>query len=180
MGLGNRTGSAGRPTSVLIRPARIAAALLLAACGGQSGVTSGSSTTTLDLTPTTVPTGQLAGLSIELILDQAVLAPGGETSASLHVQNDTDAPIEQLGCTLANTRFGVVPADQPDAPLHGRSMTDCSGEPFVMDPGFDETWAGHSFNAVDVDGDGLPPGDYLAVIEADDGNVVVRAALTVA
>ena len=48
-----------------------------------------------------------------------------------------------------------------------------------MEPGYEETWGGHTFGAVDAEGEPRPPGDYLAVIDADEGTIVLRAALTV-
>lgn len=155
--------------SPISKLAACAVAVLLTACGDEQVATSTSASPTENARPAiTVPSGRLQGLSITLELEADQVRSGEEVEAWYVVQNKTDEVISDLGCTLANIQFGLVPALDPDAELWGRQMTDCSGDPFPMEPGFDDRWSAASFPASDGTGKPLAPGHYLATIQAGD------------
>ena len=141
------------------------------------------------LPPTTPPSsspppssgvaGSLSELDLRLELDDTTLAPGASTQIYLSVENDTDHTIVDPACVLASYEFGLVPADQPDGPLFGRSVADCAAGGFPMLPGHRERHTAAVIEARAPEGGPLPPGDYLAVLRHRDGIPQVSAPLTV-
>jgi hypothetical protein len=138
--------------------------------------TEGTATTPPPLPPTAPPPpsaavdGPLSELELRLELDDTTLAAGESTQSYLSIENDTDRTIVDPGCVLASYEFGIVPADQPDGPLLGRSVADCAPGGFPMLPGHVERSTAAVIEARAPGGGPLPPGDYLAVLRHGDGS----------
>jgi hypothetical protein len=77
-----------------------------------------------------------------------------------------DRTVVDPSCVISEGRYALVPADDLDAELWVRPMTDCSG-PHAMPPGFRGESRGPDFPAHTKFGEPLPPGEYLAVLEIE-------------
>jgi hypothetical protein len=77
-----------------------------------------------------------------------------------------DRTVVDPTCVISEGRYALVPADDLDAELWVRPMTDCSG-PHAMPPGFREESRGPDFPAHTRFAEPLPPGEYLAVLEIE-------------
>ena len=77
-------------------------------------------------------------------------------------------------CALVSIDFGLVPADQPDAPVNGSVEVECEPGGAAIAPGAAlRTDASASFSA-------LEPGSYLAIVRHhDDGIAPLIVPVTV-
>lgn len=80
--------------------------------------------------------------------------------------NDSRHTVVDPSRDIAEGRYALVPADDPDAELWLRPLTDCGG-PHSMPPGFREESDGREFPAHTKSGEPLAPGEYLAVLEIE-------------
>jgi hypothetical protein len=156
--------------------------LVLAACGG-SDSSAESEPAGAPAAPESVTTspedgGKIDGLTLRLVLDRNVLGPNDQTGATLLVQNDTDKPIVDPGCFVGAGEFGIVPADDPNADLEYSIVVDCAG-PYTFKPGFGDKYESYTFRAATIEGEALPPGDYLASLQLQGYSKRVSAPTTV-
>ena len=112
------------------------------------------------------PPGRFDALSFSLRLDSRHLTSGSTVRGRLLVANDSRHTVVDPSCDIAEGRYALVPADEPDAELWLRPLTDCGG-PHPMAPGFREESDGREFPAHTKFGEPLPPGEYLAVLEIE-------------
>lgn len=117
----------------------------------------------MDVEDTTRPPGRFDALSISIRLDSRHVASGNTVRGRLVVVNDSGHSVVDPSCHIAEGRYALVPADEPDAELWLRPLTDCGG-PQSMPPGFREE-SDRDFPARTKFGEPLPPGEYLAVLE---------------
>jgi len=110
--------------------------------------------------------GRFDALSISIRLDSRHISSGRTLGGRLVVVNDSRRTVVDPSCVIAEGRYALVPADDPDAELWVRPMTDCAG-PHPMPPGFREESRGPDFPAHTKFGEPLPPGEYLAVLEIE-------------
>ena len=92
----------------------------------------GPRTTTSDAHRSTDRYDDLTGLQFSLELDATTVTAGDTISGTLVVKNTTDHQIGLTECTRAETRFGLVPEDQQEAPLPKRSFLDCTGTAVIQ------------------------------------------------
>lgn len=89
---------------------------------------------------------------------------GDSLQSELGVVNGSKATVIESGCVIGAARYGLIPLDQPDSELPFGATVDCSGD-LDMEPGFSEARTGPEFRATTPQGDPLPPGQYLAVMD---------------
>jgi hypothetical protein len=109
---------------------------------------------------------ELEYLDLDLELESDEVRTGGQIGALLNVHNDSEQTIVDPACHLGAWRYGLVPADRPEAKVSQMIVINC-GEPLEMPPGYKETRYGNTFTATSPSGKPLPPGEYLAVIEIE-------------
>lgn len=81
----------------------------------------------------------------------------------IRVENHSGDTFTDPGCRVAsNYSFGVVRATEPDAIVNGMVITRCGVKRDLPD-GFSDVFRGPTFRLR-----GLPPGEYLAVIDYGD------------
>lgn len=147
----------------------VATASLLALVSCDAASVQGSPPAQATPSPSTPPaTSQqpLDGLSIELHLESGSVEPGGVVASLLDVENSSGRTVVDRSCWLAAGRFGVVPADEPDAELWQAVVVDCGG-PRRLENGFIDRLSGPDFQASDMYGEPLPPGNYVAALEIE-------------
>jgi hypothetical protein len=144
-----------------------ASLLALVSCDAASG--QGGPSAQATASPSTAATASkqpLDGLSIELHLTSESVEAGRVVASQLDVENNSGRTIVDRSCWLAAGRFGVVPADEPDAELWQAVVVDCAG-PRMLADGFTDRFSGPDFQASDMYGEPLPPGDYVAALEIE-------------
>ena len=144
-----------------------ASLLTLVSCDAASDQSSRPAQATAS--PSTAPTASkqpLDGLSIELRLASESVAAGRVVASFLDVANNSGRTVVDQSCWLAAGRFGVVPADEPDAELWQAIVVDCGG-PRRLEDGFVDRFSGPDFQATDMHGEPLPPGGYVAALEIE-------------
>lgn len=122
-------------------------------------------TTTLVPDPSE-PTGPLSDLDLRLELDDTTLVSGGSTQGRIVVENNTERTIVDPSCQLVSMSFGLVPASEPSAPMQGGWTVEADCEPggFQMPSGFAARWDLADRVTARDGGEGLEPGEYLAVV----------------
>lgn len=115
---------------------------------------------------TSRPPGRFDALSISIRLGSRQVSSGSTLRVRLVVVNGSRRTVVDPSCDIAEGRYALVPADEPDAELWVRPLTDCGG-PHSMPPGFREESDGPDFPARTKFGEPLPPGEYLAVLEIE-------------
>lgn len=107
----------------------------------------------------------LGGLTVELIVP-ATVRSGSKIRTAVRAVNESGHPVIDPRCVLGNSRSALVPVEEPDAELWGRTMTQCADQ-HTYEPGASEEFGGPSFPATDMFGSPLPVGEYLASWEVD-------------
>jgi hypothetical protein len=115
--------------------------------------------------PSSTP-NRLDGLTLELELATGTVRSGGALRSWLDIKNHSGATIVDPECWLGAARFGLIPADDPEAELWQAIVVDCGG-PFRMKDGYIDRHQGPTFQASTTYGDPLPPGDYIAALEIE-------------
>ena len=139
------------------------------------GITTTTPTTTTSSQAAVGGSGDALGdLDLRLELDDTTLAPGESTSGRIIIDNNTTNTIVDPHCALVGIDFGLVPADQPDAPLSGSVEVECEPGGRSIAPGVAlRSDASAAFSAFE-------PGDYLAIVRHhDDGSAPLIVPVTV-
>jgi hypothetical protein len=145
----------------------IAAALALSACGTAASdePTSAAGGRRVEVTTPLYAGGPLDGLTVTLELVRTTVPSGGRTRSTFTIENRTDQPITDPGCRFAAAAHDLIPADEPDAELSRAAVVDCAG-PFTFTPGYRDRYTGPDFIAAHmVEGEPMPPGEYLAAVD---------------
>jgi hypothetical protein len=127
----------------------------------------GTPSPSIELTPEPEKTkkeGTLADLDLELGLVGTRVRSGDEIKSLLLVVNVSGRTVVEPECRLTAVNFGLIPAGAPDSHLYSHMTVDCGG-PSRFPDNFVSARPGPRFDATDVAGDPLPPGEYVAAME---------------
>ncbi|MDQ3645389.1 MAG: hypothetical protein M3345_00470 [Actinomycetota bacterium] len=136
--------------------------ILLSACASPQAETAEVTKPMMRVSPDPSATG-LNRLTFQVALKDTSVASGERATLEITVRNETDEPITDPGCYLAQTSAAIIPEGEPDAELWLQVITDCQG-PSKMDPGDQEAWETILY-ARTKSGEGLEAGRYIAALE---------------